>query len=94
MRPEQSKLYNTARWRRTSHAQLMKEPLCCDCLERGVITPATQCDHVIPHQNDPDKFWSTPFASRCRECHARKTAAEQGKNPRPAIGVDGSPENW
>ena len=94
MRPEQSPLYNTARWRKMSKAQLMKEPLCCDCLEIGVITPANQCDHVIPHHGDPVKFWSSPLASRCRECHGKKTAREQGKNPKPAIGVDGSPAGW
>ena len=94
MRPEQSRLYNTARWRKASKLQLIKQPLCEDCLKRGLVTPANQVDHVIPHHGDPKLFWSSPRASLCRDCHGRKTATEQGKNPKPAIGVDGSPEGW
>ena len=94
MRPEQSKLYNTARWRRTSKAQLSKQPLCEHCLERGVIEPATQCDHATPHKGNPDLFWSGPFNSLCRTCHGDKTAEEMGRKPRRAVSADGAPIGW
>jgi len=77
-----------------SKTQLQLHPLCEDCLKRGIYTPANQCDHVIPHHGDPELFWSSPLASRCRECHARKTAREQGKTTKPFIGTDGAPEGW
>jgi hypothetical protein len=62
-------LYKTARWRDLRAAQLAREPLCKLCLERGVVMPATVCDHVERHGGDPVRFWAGPFASLCKACH-------------------------
>lgn len=86
--------YAHSRWRRLRRAHLASEPLCRHCLERGVVTPATDVDHIEPHKGNRLKFWSGPFQSLCGECHGRKTAREEGKIVRPTIGADGAPESW
>jgi hypothetical protein len=32
------------------------EPFCRKCLEKGVVTPATIADHIIPHRGDWNSF--------------------------------------
>lgn len=93
-RPEYSRLYNTAAWRRKSRAQLQREPLCRHCMERGEIRPAEHADHVVPHRGDPDLFWRGETQSLCLDCHSRKTAVEQGKSVRRAVAEDGTPDGW
>ena len=93
-RPEYSKLYKRRAWRRKSRAQLQREPLCCDCLERGLVVPAEHADHIVPHRGDPDLFWRGALASRCAPCHSIKTAREQGKTVKRAVSPDGSLEGW
>ena len=94
MRPGYDKWYKQARWVRRSQSQLRDEPLCRDCLSRGVIEPGRHADHITPHKGDPDLFWLGELQSLCVECHSRKTAAEQGKNIRPSVAVDGTPAGW
>lgn len=66
---EYRKWYKTARWKRISKQQKIREPYCRLCKERGVLTEAEVCDHVEPHRGDSRKFWSGPFQSLCRTCH-------------------------
>ena len=40
--------YSTARWARLRRHQLLTYPLCAFCAERGLVVPATICDHVEP----------------------------------------------
>jgi hypothetical protein len=51
------KWYSTDRWARIRRHQLLEHPLCKYCLERGIVTPVTICDHVEPHRGDVNKFW-------------------------------------
>jgi hypothetical protein len=46
------KWYSTARWARIRRHQLLEHPLCKYCAERGIVTPATICNHVEPHRGD------------------------------------------
>ena len=94
MRPEYDRWYKTAAWRRKSKAQLRAEPLCRDCLSRGIVEPATEADHIIPHRGDSELFWRGELASRCKACHAVKTAREQGKTTKRSVAIDGTPEGW
>jgi len=72
------KLYATARWRAVRAAQLRAEPLCRMCRARGVVTPATTCDHVEPHRGDVEAFWSGPFQSLCTACHSSAKQRAEG----------------
>src|SRR6516162_5522442 len=51
------KWYSTARWARIRKHQLLQHPLCKYCAERGIVTPATICDHVEPHHGNVNRFW-------------------------------------
>ena len=93
-RPDYVKWYKRARWVRKSKAQLRAEPLCRDCLSRGIVTPAKHADHIDPHKGDEAMFWSGSLQSLCVECHSLKTAREQGKTSKRSVSVDGTPEGW
>lgn len=85
------KWYGTARWARIRRYQLLEHPLCKFCLERGIVTPATVCDHVEPHRGDVNKFWLGPFQSLCKECHDSTKRFVEQRGYRPDIGLDGWP---
>ena len=71
----------------------MRQPLCAHCLRQGVIEPATDVDHVIPHQGDEELFWRGELQSLCKSCHSHKTAEEQGHG-KPPVDVSGAPDGW
>ncbi|UXN62896.1 HNH endonuclease [Phyllobacterium sp. A18/5-2] len=70
------KLYKTARWRRIREHQLTQQPLCQWCIEREVVEAATECHHATPHRGSVDLFWSGPFISTCKPCHASRGQRE------------------
>jgi 5-methylcytosine-specific restriction protein A len=84
-------LYNSQRWRRVARHQLRTEPLCAFCAARGIVEPATICDHVEPHHGDLNKFWLSKLQSLCASCHGSDKRSEERRGYRPDIGVDGSP---
>jgi len=49
--------------------------LCRRCLERNVITLATECDHVDPFRSldDPKRLDQNNLQALCKTCHAIKT---------------------
>lgn len=85
------KWYDTRRWRRRARHQLAAEPLCRECLAKGIVTAATQVHHVVAHHGDEYAFWFGELASLCASCHSIETAKEQGRGVRPQIGLDGWP---
>ncbi len=73
-----SKLYNY-QWRKESKAYLKAYPWCVSCKKEKRYTPATEVDHIIPHNNDRALFWDrTNWQSMCKSCHSRKTVVEDG----------------
>ncbi|MFU0507392.1 HNH endonuclease [Pseudaminobacter sp. NGMCC 1.201702] len=69
--------YKTARWQATREAQLIAEPLCRKCKNKGILTPATVCDHVERHNGNPALFWFGPFQSLCPPCHSSDKQREE-----------------
>ena len=62
------------KWRRARKRFLQRHPLCAGCLSRGVLTPATVVDHIVPHRGDPKLFWDeTNWQPLCKRCHDQKT---------------------
>lgn len=46
------------------------------CFDLGLVTAATQTDHVEPHRGDMVTFWDEDnWQSLCAECGARKSQA-------------------
>ncbi|MBA7602416.1 hypothetical protein ES703_09505 [subsurface metagenome] len=63
------------RWQKVRKMYLRENPLCVECLKKGIITPATVVDHIEPHKGDYEKFWDeNNMQSLCEKCHNRKTA--------------------
>lgn len=72
-----AELYRTTRWRRLRLIHLAAHPLCADCGSVGLVTAATDVDHIKPHRGDPALFWArSNWQSLCHPCHSRKTARE------------------
>ena len=77
----------TRRWEHAAARFKVQYPLCgmrpdglrpvmSRCYERGIVTPATEIDHVVPHRGDPSLFWDERnWQSVCAACHMRKTRA-------------------
>lgn len=61
------------------------------CEKAGLVTPATICDHIEPHNGNLEAFYSGPFQSLCKRHHdAAKQAEERGGYSRE-VGIDGWP---
>lgn len=65
------------RWLRASALYRKLNPLCVACLARGIPTPATCVDHLVPHRGNSQLFWDEAnWQSLCDRCHSAKTMAE------------------
>lgn len=86
-------LYNTQRWKALRLGQLMREPLCKRCKERGVITAATVAHHIRAHKGDAELFFDpNNLASSCADCHdIDEQRIERGGKARQAVAPDGWP---
>lgn len=83
-------------WQKLRKAMLAQEPLCRTCQARGMVTAATELDHIVPKAqggtDDPGNL-----APICTPCHKDKTAHEsaaaQGRKikRRLTFGPDGWP---
>lgn len=71
-------MYQTDAWRLDLRpGQLLREPLCRACAQRGLRTPATDVDHIRDHKGDWALFTDRGnLQSLCHSCHSRKTMAE------------------
>ena len=77
------------RWEREAARFKVKHPLCgmrpnglpavmSRCVEQGIVTRATEVDHVVPHHGNQELFWDERnWQALCRRCHERKTRAGQ-----------------
>ena len=83
--------YALPRWIRRSKAQRQREPLCAECLRRGLVTPASVADHIVPHKGDVNKFWLGKLQSLCHECHSIWKQREEVRGYSTEIGIDGFP---
>ena len=69
------------------------------CMERGIVTPAREVDHIIPIVERPDlRLDPSNLRPLCTSCHSARTATEQGfaKGGRKREGCDrhGHPPDW
>ena len=75
-------------WRRLRAVILGERPLCQHCLDRGVIEPATEVDHV---NNDSTDTRPEALQSLCKPCHSRKTQRDMGHTVAMGCDADGYP---
>ena len=57
---------------------LSADPLCVHCKRNGLITLATEVDHVVPLWEGGSED-DANCAGLCRECHKAKSAAEAAR---------------
>jgi 5-methylcytosine-specific restriction protein A len=51
-------------------------PVMSQCYDQGIVTPAYQVDHVVPHRGDAALFWDQDnWQSLCAQCGNTKSAA-------------------
>lgn len=79
---------NTARWQRLRAAVLAEHPLCSYCLQRAIVTPATDVDHADGNPGNNDR---SNLQSLCHECHSTKTMHERHGTAMPGCDVNGWP---
>jgi 5-methylcytosine-specific restriction protein A len=49
-------------------------PPCRECMIRGVVTEATDVDHIRPHRGNQRMFWDrNNWQALCGNCHKAKT---------------------
>ena len=73
-------------WQRVRSLVMRRDMhLCQPCKLAGRLTPATECDHILPRSqggtNDPANAQAI-----CAACHLAKSAAEMGRRP-PGAGA-------
>ena len=81
------------RWQQNRALFLQRHPLCCMCEHKGIVTPATVVDHIIPHRGDEELFWNEGnWQPLCKEHHDRdKQTLETTGKVIHTIGPDGYP---
>lgn len=72
-----------SRLMRIRSTYLRLHPLCKHCMDRGVIRPAVEIDHVVPlHKGGPDVDGNRQ--GLCHDCHGMKTDDDMGYKPKGA----------
>ena len=73
------RLYDQVAWLKASK-KFLSEPenlLCASCLSIGRERASELTDHIIPHNDDPEKFWDrSNWSPLCLPCHGRKRRQE------------------
>lgn len=75
--------YSSRAWRRKRAAKLARDPLCEECLARGLTKGAEHVDHTLDRRDRPDlAFADENLRSLCESCHNRKTARTMARRRR------------
>jgi 5-methylcytosine-specific restriction protein A len=72
-RPEDQKIYKSARWRRVRNKILSEDPLC----ECGKLS--TTVDHIIPIKDGGEVWNRDNLQGMCKNCHNKKSAKESNQ---------------
>jgi 5-methylcytosine-specific restriction protein A len=83
--------YTSAVWQKRRYLQLLHEPLCRHCRERGRAAAARVADHIDPHRGDWNKFRLGALQSLCIECHNRGKRVLELRGYGLDVGDDGWP---
>ena len=57
---------------------LRENPTCPVCMQQGILSAATETDHIVAHKGDKALFFDgNNLWTLCKTCHASKSAAER-----------------
>ena len=71
-------------------ARLARNPLCSDCMAKGLVTAATVPDHIVPLARGGLDVDSN-IRCLCAECHRVRTAEQFGHRMMQETSADGWP---
>lgn len=69
--------YQSRKWRVLRALKLQKDPLCEECMRKGMLVPAQMVDHVVPINKGGAPLDLNNLQSLCNHCHAVKTARDK-----------------
>lgn len=69
--------YHSLAWRKDRLAHLMANPLCAECLKRGLTVEASVSDHIKPISQGGDAWDWANRQSLCYPCHQSKSAKDR-----------------
>src|SRR5690606_42121235 len=73
--PGAAKRVNDRQWRDLRELKLSDEPLCDDCQQKGIVTPAVDVHHVVKISDDPTmRLDRSNLMPLCKRCHSARTA--------------------
>jgi hypothetical protein len=71
-------MYDKGSWKKLRQAKLSMQPMCQACLIRGVVSPASQVDHLFAWSAIGEMaFYRNVFQCLCHGCHSDKTQLER-----------------
>lgn len=70
--------------------RLFNEPLCRDCMAKGIVRAAKTPDHITPLAKGGTDT-NDNIRCLCADCHAKRTAEQFGHKGKQQIGADGWP---
>ena len=87
---EYQRLIHTTRWLQLRRQVLTVHPICQDCEQQGIITPATEVHHVRPveeaigHTERRQRMYDPHnLRALCHDCHVKRHT-ELGRSGREA----------
>jgi len=79
-RKDNSKFYNSYKWRKFATAFRLRNPFCKECDKRGEVGPAEVCDHIrgldFLLDNKLNAMSDDECQSLCHKCHNSKSGRE------------------
>jgi 5-methylcytosine-specific restriction endonuclease McrA len=69
--------YDLQRWRKLTVSHRKTEPLCRLCMARGIVTPGTLVDHIVPINQGGSRWDEDNLQTLCDRCHQIKRAGEK-----------------
>lgn len=71
-----NRMIQSRRWLELRRWKISQDPLCQDCMEKNLVTPAEEVHHIVPVESatsiqEMERLMFNPnnLASLCRECH-------------------------
>lgn len=71
-----TKFYQSTAWRKLRKVKLEQDPLCEECLKKGIHTPAKVADHIVSINQGGAVLDIVNLQSLCDRCHNIKSAKE------------------